>query len=193
MKNKDYTISVLEDYSRLDEIYRLTHDTLAESGSIKRSENGRLRTCPHLDKIPETTILIAEKDNRIIGTITFTLDGPNGVHTDSWFNIETEEVRRKTNGIIGSSWRVATEKDYRNSRILVLDLMKNAFKVGLENNCTVCLFTFLNKHIRIYQRIMAAEVLAKKSVSIDGNIQTELNFMKIDVKNGWNRFKQVHE
>ena len=67
MNNRDYTISVLEDYSRLDEVYRLTHDTLAESGNIKQTIDGKIATCPHLDEIPETTILIAEYQGKIIG------------------------------------------------------------------------------------------------------------------------------
>ncbi|MCK5120649.1 MAG: hypothetical protein KAQ91_01630 [Methylococcales bacterium] len=193
MNNRDYTISVLEDYSRLDEVYRLTHDSLVNAGEIEPKEDGRFITCPNLDMIPETTILIAEQNCKIIGSISFTLDGPNGVHTDNWFKDETDEIRNSNVGVLGSSWRVATTAEFRGNRRFVLDLMKNAFQIGIENNCDVCLFTFLDKHVDVYQRIMRADIVKKKVVLIDGKREADVNMMKIDVEEGWGTFKKLCE
>ena len=191
MNNRDYTISVLEDYSRLDEVYRLTHDTLAESGNIKQTIDGKIATCPHLDKIPETTILIAEYQGKIVGTISVTVDSSQGLHTDNWFKPETDEIRSTISGNLASSWRIATDPNYRGSRLLVISLIKGAFNIVLEKECKACLFTFLNKHVRIYQRIINAEVVKTRSVTLADNIKTDLTMMKMDVNSGWERFKLI--
>ncbi len=193
MNKKNYTISVLEDYSRLDEIYRLAHDTFVDSNIIDPNEDGKFITCPHLDTISNTIILIAEQDNKIIGTISVTMDGPSGLHTDKWFKKETDEIRKNVAGNLASSWRIATLLNYRGSRLLVLDLILRSFEVVLENECDVCLFTFLNKHIRVYQRIIKAEIIKKMPVVLAGDVLTDLNLMKMDVRDGWHTFSQLRK
>ncbi len=53
---EDYVIGVLTDYERLDEIYRLTHDSLVDMKYIAPRSDGRVIASPHLDKIPETSM-----------------------------------------------------------------------------------------------------------------------------------------
>ena len=91
---KNYNISVLKDYSRLDEVYKLTHDTFVLSGEISPQANGKITTSPHLDTHPDTSILIAEQEGEIIGTITVTIDSGEGLNMEKWFKKEWLEYRK---------------------------------------------------------------------------------------------------
>lgn len=164
------------------------HDTAVESGLIKPTIDGKFGSCPHLDKIPETTILIAEHQGKIVGTISATVDNTHGLHADMLFKSETDEIRSTISGNLASSWRIATDPKYRGSRLLVLNLIKETFKIGMEKEVEVCLFAFQTKHVRIYQRIINAEVVKTRAVAVDNKIKTGVTLMKMDVNKGWERF-----
>jgi hypothetical protein len=189
--NKKYTIDKLKDYSRISDIYKLTHDTCVEAGVILPKEDGQLITFPHLDYTPQTTILIAEQDGQIIGTNSFKIDGSEGLHTDIYFREETDKIREKVTGVLGCSWRIATHKEYRKERSLILDMIKRTFEVALTANCEVCLFIFSEKHSRIYQRIIGAEIVSKKNFSLDNNIETMGVMMQVEIQKGWNKFQPI--
>ncbi|NOR68376.1 MAG: hypothetical protein GQ532_01550 [Methylomarinum sp.] len=188
---KDYTVSVLSDYSRLDEIYRLTHDAFVLSGEILPQGDGMINTCPHLDNHPNTIIVIAELKGEIIGTITATVDSSVGLNIENWFKNEVDEYRRADSYNLGSSWRLATISSFRGSRMLIVDLISKAFELLIEAGCTICLCALMNKHIRSYQRLMDAKIVLTKNVEFNQGIPMELNLMEIDLGEGWSMFKQL--
>lgn len=191
MQNKEYQISVLSDFSRLDDVYRLTHDTLIEAGDIQPKKERKFIAFPDIDHAPETTILIAEKDGVIIGTISFTLDGPNGLHISKWFKDETNYVRNTAQGSIGTFWRIATDRNFRRKRTLVLDLMAYAFSVAIKEKCDFALLISTYRHIRFYQHFIGAEVIARKQSALDeGCVQVDTAMMGMHVLSSWGIFQK---
>lgn len=192
LKNKEYTISVLEDYSRLDEVYTLTHDTLVLSGEITPQDSGKISTCPHLDNHPNTTILIAEQEGEIIGTITVTIDSEQGLNMESWFQQELVAYRELYSCKLASCWRLATSPSCRNKTRLIVDLYAKACKLLLEAGCEMCLCALMNRHKSTYQRLMDANVIVTKSIEpFHKDIPMEINLMKINLEMGLGKFKKV--
>jgi hypothetical protein len=190
MSTQNYTIHKLTDYSRLDEIHRLTHDTLVEAGDITPRPDGKINLYPHLDRSGQTTILVAEQSGMIIGTISMSLDGPDGLHTDSLFNDETDRIRREVPHGLAASWRIATSRQYRSNRGLVLDLIKHTFLARFELHAQVCLFVFNERHVTIYQRLLDAEIVAQRPASLDGEIFVNTALMRINLNESAENFKR---
>ncbi len=187
----DYIINRLTDISRMDEVYRLTHDSLVAVGDILPRADGKIISYPHLDTIPQTTIIIAEKNQHIVGTVSLTLDGSQGLYTDVYFKAETDHVRAHFNGNLCATWRIATTQEYRYNRRLVLELIKETFRTAQEKGYDLCLFVFNQKHVKVYQRIIGATVLASKTASVDNNVKLPLVLMQMEVSSGWERFKNI--
>lgn len=187
---KNYKVFVLEDYSRMDEIYRLTHDTLMEAGDIQAQNEGVIDSFSEIDNLLETTILIAECNCKIIGTISFTLDSSKGMHVNRWFKKEVGLIRKTVKGSLGVFWRIATHSDFRRERALVLDLMDKAFEVAYKRKCDYALLVSTYRHISLYQRFIGAEIVIKSKESLEGGHQVEIAMMKISVIDGWDIFNK---
>jgi hypothetical protein len=185
---QDYTVKVLTDYTRLDEIYRLTHDSLVEAAYISPQQDGRVIMSPHLDQIPETSIIATEKDGRIIATMSVTLDNSHGFPTDSYFEEETAAICAMPGESVGVIWRIATEKQQRGNSRLVLDTMFRGLQVMVESSCSLVLFTLAEKHIRVYQRLFEAKIIARKITTIDKSVEIPMVLMQAGVQRGWNVF-----
>ncbi len=190
LENQNYTISIMDNCSKLDEVYRLTHDTLTEAGDIPPQKEGKIVSFPEIDRIPQTTIIIAEQNDRIVGTISFTLDSENGLHVSKWFKKETEQLRKITSGRLGAFWRIATQNNYRKSRALVLDLMDCAFTVARNEKCDFGLLVSTYRHIRLYQRFIGAQILAQRKSSLDKNFQIDTAMMIFNIEEGWKTFNE---
>lgn len=168
-----YSIENLQDLSLMPEIYALAHDTAVESGLIAPQKSGMLDLNPHLDGIKQTTVLIAKCEGEIIGTNTLTLDGPNGIHTDTLFPAETNELRKKH--VLSSSWRIATHKKYRSDIRLISDLLKTSMKTGREMGITDCLFIVNLRHAQTYIKALNAEIVATKKITLDKSLDRSVD------------------
>jgi len=189
---KNYNISVLKDYSRLDEVYKLTHDTFVISGEISPQASGKITTSPHLDTHPDTSILIAEQEGKIIGTITVTIDSGEGLNMEKWFKKELLEYREKHSSKLGSTWRLATDPSYRGKTRLIIDLISMAFKLSIEAGCEQSLCALMNRHKKTYQRLVDAKILVTKMVApLDKGVMKELNLLSVNLDVGWGKFKHL--
>ncbi|MFD0965196.1 N-acyl amino acid synthase FeeM domain-containing protein [Pseudofulvibacter geojedonensis] len=166
----------LTDLSRLPEIHSLTYDTFVDGGLILPKEERELDLYPHLNRIRETVIIIAECEGKIIGTNSVTLDSRNGLHTDLYFRKETNQFRR-INKRIGSSWRIATDKDHRGSIKIIMNLIKHSLLIGLKMNMEKCLFVFEKKNERVYQKLIGATTIAEKRRSADPNVDYKIHMV----------------
>ncbi len=187
----DYEIYKLNNFNRLSEIGKLVYDTLVESGHISSQYNNSVDLYPHLNKIPETTILIAELKGKIIGTNSMTIDSPNGLHTDKFFKEETDFIRKTENKILGSSWRIATKREYRRNIRLFLDIVQNTFFAAKEMNIETCLFVFDKKHEEFYKKLLDAETLAEKICNIEPEIEIPMVLMRTDTENSQKHLSKV--
>jgi len=179
----NYKIHKLDDYNRISEIGKLVHDTLVESKHISSRYNKFVDLYPHLNTIPETTVLIAELNGKIIGTNSMTIDNPHGLHTDKFFKEETDIIRKNENKILGSSWRIATEHKYRKNIRLFLDLIQNSFYLAKEMNIETCLFVFDIRHEEFYKKLIDAETITKKICNIEPEIDIPMVLMRTDTEN----------
>lgn len=191
MKTHHYTISKLTDYAQLGEIHQLTHDTLVEIGHLIPRVDRQLANFSRLDRNAQTTILVAQRADRVIGTISVSADGPDGLVADRIFKEETQWIRHEVPHGLGSTWRIATSGEYRSERSLVIDLIRNAFSVCFERHIDTCLLVPVERHVPIYRRILGAEVVAQKSVSLDGTVQSNAALLRVDVPQAWKIFLKV--
>lgn len=176
--DNNYKISILSDYKRLDDVLRLTHDSLVEIGAIVPKPTGMFNFFPHLDRIENTTVLIAENNGKIIGTNSFTIDGKHGLHTDILFKNETNYFRESSQIPIASSWRIATHNAYRNKRRLIIDLIETTRRLLVEAKIDTCLCTFQEKHENVYKRLLKAKTIAKKKGTADNTDTATFVLMK---------------
>ncbi len=186
----NYKLHKLKDFNRLYEIGKLVHDTLVESGHISSRYDKYVDLYPHLNKIPETSILIAESGGKIIGTNSMTLESPAGLHTDKFFKEETD-CFRKNKKILGSSWRIATSKEYRKNIRLFLDLIQNSFFLAKEMNIETCLFVFDKKHEEFYKKMLDAETVAEKICNIEPEIDIPMVLMQTDTENSQKHMSKI--
>ncbi len=163
----------------LDLVYRLTHDSYVERGYVKPLCDGRLVHYPHLDRIPETTILVAEVNEAIVGTVSLTLDSDAGLHVDDDFKAECDRIRGEGRRL-AASWRIATRKECRNQLKVVMELIRQIVHEFVIQEIETCVFTFNPRHERIYKRLLNMETVAVRE-STKGLENAPAVFMRFDM------------
>ncbi|MFH1023161.1 MAG: hypothetical protein V1809_07205 [Planctomycetota bacterium] len=177
-ESPDVVVRPIENDDELDEVYRITHDAYVERGYCAPQSDGRLIHYPRHDGIPETTVLIAERNDRIVGTNSLTLDGPNGLPVDEDFGRDCERIRA-TGRRLAASWRIATRKDCREERNIAMGLIRETLRLCLLKGVETCLFTFNPRHERIYQRLLNMRTVAR-SEGTAGLSNAPAVFMRCD-------------
>ncbi|MFC1479119.1 hypothetical protein ACFL6F_00840 [Planctomycetota bacterium] len=165
----------------MDKVYRIVHDAYLERGYIEKQPDGKLIHYPHLDGIPETTILVALENGEIVGTNSITIDGPFGMHVDEDFKKECDQIRFE-NRLLASSWRIATKKSCRNERKAVMQLIQETVDHALGNGVETMLFTFNPRHERIYKKLLNMITVAKNGGSVTGLSNAPAVLMRVDDK-----------
>ena len=163
----------------LDQVYRITHDAFVETGFWPPQRDGRIVHCPHLDRIPETTVLAATLGGEIIGTISWTRDGPHGLAADSEFKAECDGIR--TEGLrLGSIWRLATRSICRNDRNVVLSLIQETVHGVVGAGLQTTIITMNPRHEKIYRRMLNMTTVARKDSHGPNNPPAVLMRMNTD-------------
>lgn len=157
----------------MDAVYRLTHDEYVRMGYCSPQPGGRLIHYPHLDNIPETTVLVAEDESGIVGTNTATLDGPSGLHVDcdAAFAKSVEVVRDeclRSGRNLGCAWRIVTRKQCRKRLDVVFALIGETLLLFNRYLVHVSLYSFNPHHERIYSRLLGMETLARGECDVLG-------------------------
>ena len=188
---KNYVINILSDYSRLDEIYRLTHDSLVDAGARTPKRDGKVNTSPHLDRIPETSTVITEQNGQIVATISITADNSLGLPIDNYFKEETDAIRANSSDRVGVIWRIASRKECRRNTHLIMDTIAKGTQLMHASSCRIWLFCIVEKHVRFYRRFFDAEIVSRKIATVDREIEIPMLLMQADVEKAWNTFN-VH-
>ncbi|HOX06268.1 MAG TPA: hypothetical protein PK280_07695 [Planctomycetota bacterium] len=148
----------------LEAVWRLTHDMYVAEGYAESQPDGMLRHYPHLDAVPETTVLMAEDDDgTLLGSNSYTFDGPAGLHVDDDFRDVVDAVRaecRATGRRLGASWRIATRPGCREHLFVVMQLISATLEGGRGLADTV-LFTFNPKHESFYGRMLGLRTVCE--------------------------------
>ncbi len=168
---KDINIRKATTRTEFDEVYKLTYRVYAQEGYCVLLPNEKLQHYPHLDEIPETTVLIISEKSLIIGTNSITLDGPNGLHVDKDFRQEMIIIRKQcsqNNKKLASSWRIVTDPLYRNQWTLIKLLIGETFKTCIDLNIGLLVCDFHPKHERFYNKIVGFTTIAHASCNSVG-------------------------
>ena len=173
-----FTIRSANTFGELDRVHKLTHDAYVEMGYCKPQPDSRLNHYPHLDDIPETTVLIAILDGRIIGTNSLTMDGEHGLHVDADYKWQADKVRAEGRKL-ASSWRIVTDV---HERKVVMGLMACTVNLGVSLGIETCLFTFNPHHERIYKRLFNMETIGRHESSIEGLTNAPSVLMRCDIE-----------
>jgi hypothetical protein len=68
--------------------------------------------------------------------------------------------------------------------------MYKGFRGIYATDCSLCLAILAKKHEKVCRRLVQAELISKKTASVDQEIEIPMVLMKMDVKGGWNRFQK---
>ena len=163
-------------------IYRLVHDAYVERGYIEPRSDGQLVLYPHLDHIPETTVLIAEQDGQIVGTNSLTVDSPRGLPSDEDFKKECDNIRAERRKLAGS-WRLCTRTGFRDERSIVMELIARTVQMTLENKIETCVFTVHPRHARVYEKLLNMQTVVRREQTVKGLQNAPAVFMRCDYEN----------
>lgn len=163
----------------MDEVYRIVHDSYLERGYIEEQPDGKLIHYPHLDGIPETIVLAAVEDGRIVGTNSITMDGPCGLHVDADFKEECDRIRAEGRKL-ASSWRIATRSSCRSERKTVMRLIQETVDQALDHGIETMLFTFNPRHEKIYRKLLNLTTIARSDGSIGSLSHAPAVLMRVD-------------
>src|SRR5579871_4483303 len=70
---------------QLFDVYRLTYECYMSQGHFPLHPDGLWIPHPDFDHLAETTILVAELEEEIVGTVSITIDGKMGLPLDDKF------------------------------------------------------------------------------------------------------------
>lgn len=165
----------------MDEVYRIVHDAYLERGYIEEQPYGKLIHYPHLDGIPETTVLVAIENSEIVGTNSVTFDGLYGMHVDEDFKEECDQIRLEKR-VLAASWRIATRKSCRNVRKVVMELIQKTVDHAIINGIETVLFSFNPRHERIYKKLLNMTTIARDDKSVAGLSNAPAVLMRADTE-----------
>ncbi len=147
----------------MEDVWELAYNSYVSEGYCPESPSGKLRHYELLDAIPETTVYLAERGDDLLGSVTFTIDSPAGLHTDKAFRAETNMERQTCafgNLVLAASWRIVTNPNCRGK----LDVLKSLIRRGLIHlemlEVDILLCTFNPKHARAWKRLIGIELIA---------------------------------
>jgi hypothetical protein len=190
-KERIKTVVVPAGPQDMEAVYRMTHDAYVKAGYCQPSKDGMLIHYPHLENIPETVVLVAKVDGKIVGTNSITIDGPHGLHCDVDFPDATDEVRKEGRKL-GACWRIVTTMEGHHHLNIVMSLIKESLRLMLEKGVQVGLFTFNPKHVSVYVKILHMKMVAFNQ-GTDGLTNAPSALMRLDredVPQRWMKHRQ---
>jgi hypothetical protein len=148
----------------LVDVYKLTHDSYVENNYAPPHASLMLIHYPYFDHLRETEVLIARLRGEIVGTVSYTLDGPSGLTVDEDFRERCNE-ERASGKRIAAVWRLVVDEKHRNQREIVTALIREVI-VGLrENNVRSAFFSVNPRHVNVYKKMLNMEIVAQKEIT----------------------------
>ena len=174
---KKAKIKILKDYSKFKEIHELAYGKFFTSNKINNPN-----LFPGFDISKNTKTIVAEIDNKIVGTNSITIDGNIGLPSDKYFKNETDFIRNQTNGNVGNSWKIAISENNRANIGILFDLIQKTVELASEMEIVTCLYIFPKKHENIYRKLIKAETIAEKKCNIGDVKDVNLVLMQTNTK-----------
>jgi len=187
---RSYQIRTAVTLRDLDEVHRVTHDSIVAAGYMKRRPSGRLISYPALDASPMTTILLAVDNGAVVGTHSIVMDSELGLPTDETFPLETGAIRLEKRRLV-SFFRLATDpaRETHRTSALLLDLLRCAFVVSIYRySFDTMLCGFNPKHAAAYERLAGGRMLTPARRLNNGDIDAGAVLMRVDRERLHSRF-----
>lgn len=142
----------------IDAVRRLHHDAWGHRGFIAPRSDGRIDRHREHDLDPDTCVLVARRDRRIVGTCSLTVDGPRRTPIDHGLEASIASIRSSTRRL-AAGWRIATTPSERGGRAVVMGLVRSMVRRAIERDVSCCVFFFHVRHVRIYADLIGARVV----------------------------------
>lgn len=152
-----FTVSNKE---QLIKVWKLTHDVYVSKGYAQPQPDGILRHYPELDEIPETVVFGVEYQDRLLGTISGTIDGPKGLNVDYDFKDIMDRERRIVKKAL-AMWRFVSVPEFRNAADIAFGLIHRAIHYAVENDVDYSYMVINPKHKKFYQKRLAFEAISE--------------------------------
>jgi hypothetical protein len=143
-------------------VHRLTHDAYVSMGYATPQPDRRLVHYGDFDHLPETTILVALRQDEIVGSMSLTLDGPWGLTVETDFKKVCDSLRYSGRSL-AVIWRFVITKSENSSRQVLMALFQKVTAFALMEGVNTCLITVNPKHETVYQRLLNATVVSTNS------------------------------
>ncbi len=146
----------------LQQVYRLTHDCYVEKGYIQPRTSQLLAHYPEFDHIKETTILVAVLDNEIVGSISYTLEGPCGFVITKDYSEACDQVRSEGRQL-ANAWRLVIKKSCREGNKVLMALVTSVVSTLWHKGITTCFLDVHKKHESAYKRLLNMIPVARQN------------------------------
>src|ERR1035437_2225884 len=104
-------------------VHRLTHDCYVSKGYARPQPDGQLNHYPEFDRLSETTVFVAIQRGEVVGSISMTVDGPEGLTVDGDFKDDCD-VMRHAGRKLATAWRLVMKHSMNPSRRILMALIK---------------------------------------------------------------------
>lgn len=194
MAPSNFEIYEATECERMAAVWKLAYDTYRAKDYCDSDKRGTLRHYRCLDCMEETKVFCLGREGVLEGTISVTVDGPRGLHTDFAFPLETTNVREecKANGWkLASCWRIATLPENRGQAGVLMALIGRTIEYGIEIGIQEALFTFNPRHEKIYKHLVGLWKIA--GPRSDKSVHAPAVLMRGNwkrIKEYWDRRKQ---
>lgn len=160
-QHHNFEIFLVKTNEELELVYQLVHDAYVEEGYSQPQNNGKLIYFGEADQLKETHILVAKYKNKIVGTISITLDNNQFMPVPQTFHNEYHAIRNEGKKI-GIVWRLAVAKSHRRHASILAKLIKNAISLGFNAGMNTALFTHHQKHENFSKKVLKMQVIARR-------------------------------
>jgi len=145
----------------LRDIQRLTFNEYSRLGYVGPEAGPELSLCPELDLnedgtlYPHTTIyFLRGGHDLLLGTVSITMDGPEGLHTDHVFPCETESFRQQVatkSQVLAGVWRIVIK---HGCHTCVMGMLMEIVRSEMyKRSIDIALCTFNPHHRKFYERV----------------------------------------
>lgn len=152
--------AVADTREELSEVYRLTHASYVASGYAAPHVSRMLIHYPYFDHLPETQVLVARIQGEIIGTVSYTMDGPCGLPVDEDFRARCD-AERQAGKKVACVWRLVVKDEFRAQRDIVMGLIHTVVAGLVEHGAESVFFSVNPRHVKVYCKMLNMEVVAE--------------------------------
>ncbi len=151
-QDDEYGVRIASEALSRCSAYQLVYDQYAAEGYVENSAAGLWLTV--YDAHPDTVTVIAERDDRVIGTLTIVPDSPMGLPADTLYREDLDKLR-KSDRRLSEIISLAVDPDAAGGSQVVVTLCMFAYLTAWKlHGSTDMVITINPRHARYYERRM---------------------------------------